>query len=247
MRCAFVLVLAASCVQPHETHPHDDGPHWAYEGHDGPAVWGGISPAFRQCAAGRQQSPIDLDLTAAAHVKLPPLELHYGPARVIEVDNGHTVEDRVPRGEYVVHRDTHYELEQFHFHHPSEHTLDGVRFPLEVHLVHRAATGHLLVIGVLVEDGAEHPALEALFHRLPRVGESVTTNVDPSGLLPDDRHYASYEGSLTTPPCTEGVRWIVLTHPIEASGRQIAQFSARYPHNNRPVMPRHGRDILVDP
>ena len=138
---------------------------------------------------------------------------------------------------------TRFELEQFHFHHPSEHTLDGAHYPLEVHFVHHGPTGALLVLGVLVTEGAPNPALRVLFDHLPHGHDATRLSIDPELLIPADRHYLTYDGSLTTPPCTEGVTWIVLATPITASAAQIQAFSALFPHNNRPVMPLHGRRL----
>jgi carbonic anhydrase len=246
-----LLTLGAAsliaCLHPgQEAHPQaHEGPHWSYEGHDGPQAWGALSPSFRSCAQGRQQSPIDVDISSAELAELPRIAVHYGTTRMIEIDNGHTIEDIVPDGRYVELGATRYALRQFHFHHPSEHTLGGEQFPLEIHLVHTSSTNARLVIGVLVREGAEHRALHALFDHLPDRHDRVQTAMDPAALLPDDHGYATYDGSLTTPPCSENVTWIVMTRPIEASSAQLAQFAARYPHNNRPVMPRNGRHVRV--
>lgn len=245
---AIALAVIGACTHPHQepAHASAHGPHWTYEGREGPSAWGALDPEFRQCANGRHQSPIDLDVAHVEHGNLPAPAFHYAATRMNEVDNGHTIENEVASGQYVELAGKRYDLVQFHFHHASEHTLDGAHFPLEIHLVHRAADGALVVIGVLVTEGAEHGALRVLFSSLPQPHEAVTTSLDPAALLPEDRHYVTYEGSLTTPPCSEGVTWIVMTTPVEASAEQIARFAARYPHNNRPTMPHNGRHVVAD-
>lgn len=250
-RLAAMLAAAASltaCVHAsHDDAPppaeHHAAPHWDYEGPAGPTAWGTLAPEYRSCAGGHRQSPIDLDIAHAEAAALPPLTVHYGATAAVEVNNGHTIQDQLPPGEWVELGGTRYQLEQFHFHHASEHTLNGAHFPLEVHLVHRSATGALLVVGVLVAEGAEHPALRVLFDRIPHDHESTRLSIDPEILLPDERRYVTYEGSLTTPPCTEGVTWVVLTSPVAASADQIQRFSALFPNNSRPVRPLEGRHV----
>ena len=219
--------------------------HWAYEGHGQPSEWGSLSSEYRSCALGHAQSPVDLDLAHLEPTGLPPLVIRYGTTHATEVNNGHTIQDSVEPGDFVQLDGIRYELEHFHFHHPSEHTLNGVHFDLEIHLVHRSASGALLVLGVLVAEGEEHPLLRVLFDHLPRGHEQQHFMIDPAALLPAKNHYIVYEGSLTTPPCTEGVTWIVLTEPLFASRDQIEAFAALFPHNNRPLMPLNGRHLRV--
>jgi carbonic anhydrase len=240
---AVVVVLGAlACGTTHDSH----APHWDY-GKDGPGAWGMLSDQYRTCATGRKQSPIDLDPAHATHADRPPLIVHYTPTTVLELDNGHTIQDQVPPGELVELAGARFELEQFHFHHPSEHTLNGRHFPLEIHLVHRGERGKLLVVGVLVAEGAENPALRMLFEHLPHGAQRVKVATDPVALLPSTLGYLTYDGSLTTPPCTEGVTWLVLATPIEASAAQIAQFSAVFPNNSRPTVPRDRPDVRAVP
>jgi carbonic anhydrase len=223
---------------------HDEGhAHWAYEGTAEPSAWGSLSPEYRRCTSGDAQSPVDLDVEHVESAALPAFVVHYGTTRTTEENNGHTIQDWVQPGDYVRLNGTRFELEQFHFHHPSEHTLNGVRFPLEVHLVHRSSSGALLALGVLVAEGQEHSLLRVLFDDLPEGHEQRKFTIDPAALLPANNHYILYEGSLTTPPCTEGVTWIVLTEPLSASPEQIHRFAALFPHNNRPLMPLNGRPL----
>lgn len=238
-----LVVWLAGCgtpaAEPKQPHPH----WWGYDKDAGPATWGMQSEHYRSCASGRKQSPIDLDPAHAEHTKLKPLTVHYVPTTVIELDNGHTVEDKAPPGEWVEVDGVRYQLDQFHFHHPSEHTLNGQHFPLEIHLVHRSERGRLLVVGVLVADGAENAALRMAFERLPHGSDSAKVSMDPAALLPTDRRYLTYDGSLTTPPCTEGVTWIVLATSITATNEQLTRFSAMFPNNSRPTMPLNQRHV----
>jgi carbonic anhydrase len=236
-----LVVLAAGCLRGAHEDAHA---HWDYEGQAGPGAWGHLSQGYRDCSSGRHQSPVDIDDLHAEHAHLPPLRVHYGLTPSTEVNNGHTIEDRVRAGDFLDFGDTRFELQQFHFHHPSEHTLNGVHLPLEIHLAHRSVDGRRLVLAVFVREGPETPVFHALFDHLPRGHEAMRLVVDPAQLLPRDRHFIEYEGSLTTPPCIEGVTWIVLTTPITAAPEQIHRFSALFPNNSRPVMPLNGRHLL---
>jgi len=222
--------------------------HWSYEGEEGPEHWGELSDEFRMCAEGKNQSPIDL--TAAVRADTPELVFEYYSTPVDEINNGHTIQQNIRPGSFlrIPDRGRNFELKQFHFHSPSEHTVGGQSFAMEMHFVHIDENGALAVVGVLVDEGEEHPILKQLWSFMPEnVGE---TNMQPIGieetnLLPPTRDYFSYGGSLTTPPCSEGVKWIVLKTPIEASAEQIAIFQKRVgPNTNRPVQPHNARLIL---
>jgi len=249
-----LVALVGGCVTSHgpgheASHgAGDEGhePHWSYEGADGPTHWGDLSASYRACATGRAQSPIDIDLSHADHAALPPLHAHYHATAATEIDNGHTIQDNVAPGDSIELGGTRYELEQLHVHQPSEHLLAGRRYPLELHLVHRAASGALLVVGVMVEEGGANPALGELIAHLPHRNAVEHLTIDPSPLLPTDRHYATYDGSLTTPPCTEGVTWVVLTSPIHASRAQLDRVARAVHDNARPVMPLAGRHVVTD-
>lgn len=257
MRIALLLAgsvglvgCARSAVDPPQVaraapvaHAHAAEPHWAYDGKEGPAAWGTLASEYRQCTIGHEQSPVAIALDSSEPSALPPLAFHYGTTAVDEVNNGHTIQEQLVAGASLELAGTRYRLEQFHFHHPSEHTLDGVHYPLEIHFVHRSESGALLVVGVMVGEGAEHQALGVLFDRLPHDHESLRLSVDTAQLLPADHRYVTYAGSLTTPPCTEGVTWVVLTKPITASAAQLQRFATLFPHNNRPVMPLEGRRV----
>jgi carbonic anhydrase len=170
------------------------------------------------------------------------------PVRV--VDTGHTMQFPLDAGGTATIEGVAYDLEQVHFHAPSERAIDGDRLPMEAHVVHRNAEGDLAVLGVLIREGAAHHAFETLFADLPPAGgeeRTVDAGLDPPALLPEDRTIYRYAGSLTTPPCTEGVTWLVFAEPIEASGEQIAAFTVHYHDNARPLQPAGSREILLDP
>ena len=255
-RLAWMPIVAASlvtgaCVSspPHEEeHPAHaaEHAHWTYEGHAGPSAWGALDDTYQACAAGRAQSPIDLSPGHAAAAPVPAVDFHYTPLQATEINNGHTIQDNLPAGGYVDLGGVRYDLAQFHFHSPSEHTLDGTHFPLEIHLVHKNAAGGLLVLGILVEQGADNPALDALFSKLPHGAVTVSVTIDPATLLPPDHHVVTYSGSLTTPPCTEGVTWRVFTTRVHADAEELHAFQTLYAHNSRPTMPLNGRIVAHD-
>jgi carbonic anhydrase len=216
------------------------GAEWRYGGDERPVQWATLDPAYATCGTGRSQSPIDL--RGAQHAPAATLKTAYRAATSTVVDNGHTIEAEAHRDAgSIMLGSTRYELLQFHSHAPSEHTLAGVHYPLELHLVHRSAGGRLAVIGVLVREGAEHGALSGVFSHLPAQDAEEESELNPADLLPADQAGYRYSGSLTTPPCTEGVRWIVLQEPIELSRDQILVFTHRYFGTNRPVHPLNGR------
>ena len=222
-------------------------PHWGYEGEHGPEHWGSLDPGFAVCSNGREQSPIDL--TGAEQEGLSEIIFEYAPSPISILNNGHTIQVDYQAGSGIVLDGTRYGLVQFHFHHRSEHTVDGADFPLEMHLVHADADGALAVVGVLVEEGGANEALAPVFRQMP--GEAgpaamVEGTVDAAALLPGRRTTWRYAGSLTTPPCSEGVSWLVMTEPVTASRGQIEAFKALFPVNNRPVQPLNGRRLVTD-
>ena len=236
---AAVLALAASApsgVAAQIRGSAEGGAHWTYSDQ---AHWDG------ECPVGTAQSPVAL--TAAAAMDLPDIVTAYAAGPGVFLNNGHTLQFTPGvAGRITIGTDI-YDLAQFHFHSPSEHTLNGRAYPAEIHFVNRNADGALAVVGVLVTEGAANPALAALLAALPsQVGEAGVTRpvVDPVLLLPTDRRYFAYSGSLTTPPCSEGVRWNVLSTPITASAEQIAAVSAALGPSNRTVQPLHGRSAL---
>ena len=222
-------------------------PHWGYEGAHGPEHWGSLDPGFAACSEGTRQSPIDL--AEAEPGDLPDIAFDYAPSAISIGNNGHTIQVDYQPGSGIVLEGTRYGLRQFHFHHPSEHTVEGGSFPLEMHLVHSAADGALAVVGVLFEEGPPNEALGPVWERLPaEPGPTavVPGMVDAAALLPQRKTTWRYAGSLTTPPCTEGVSWLVMTEPLTVSAEQVGAFTAIFPGNARPVQPRHGRRLQSD-
>lgn len=220
---------------------------WGYEGAHGPDHWGSLDPAFAACGDGREQSPIDL--AGAERHDLSEIGFDYAPSPISVLNTGHTIQVNYEPGSGIVLNGRRYELDQFHFHHRSEHTVDGGDFPLELHLVHADAGGALAVVGIFLEEGGANEALAPVFRQMP--GESgpaalVEGIVDAGALLPERRTTWRYPGSLTTPPCSEGVSWLVMTDPVTASREQIEAFRALFPVNNRPLQPLNGRRLVTD-
>jgi carbonic anhydrase len=218
--------------------------HWGYEGEESAVHWGMRSSAYMACEAGSHQSPIDISMPRPAQQQ-ERLVFHYRSGLVQALDNGHTIQVNVPTGNELHLNGRTYNLSQFHFHDPSEHHVDGRTYPMEIHLVHRDRKGHVVVIGLLVEMGSPNQSLADIWAMLPmKAGELGAEHpFNPQDLIPSDSHHFSYHGSLTTPPCTEGVQWIVLRDPISMSTQQIAQFVSIIGKNARPVQPLHGRGV----
>lgn len=223
---------------------------WDYQGKDGPAFWGRLSPAYQACSSGHEQSPIDIR-GARLNKALQPIQFHYIAGPLTLVNTGHTVEVNVDPGSYIVAGGVRYDLIEFHFHHPSEHTVKGKLSDMEIHLVHKSADGKLAVVAVrLNEDrGFPNATLAALWEHLPTVAgkaEKITDMVDAAGLLPADRGYWTYTGSLTAPPCTEGVQWFVFEQELSISREQFRAFANLYKLNSRPLQNPRGRKIEAD-
>lgn len=225
--------------------PPQHTPHWEYTGDDGPAHWSTLAPEFAACA-GRNQSPIDLDNFIEA--ELPPIAVDYKVGGHDVVNNGHTIQVNYDAGSSISIDDDTFALKQFHFHAPSENHIDGKSFPIEAHFVHADADGNLAVVALLFEQGDNNPALDKLWERLPgKEGDTqaLSPEIAAAELLPGNRDYYRYEGSLTTPPCSEGVRWLVLKQPVPASTEQIGKLIKALGHpNNRPVQPVGARVVL---
>lgn len=234
----------------HNGNEHDkgttkQGAHWDYRGSSGPEHWADISSDFHTCADGHQQSPIDIE-PPIANKKLLPINFHYREGDSLVKHNGHTVEVEVPSGSFVEIEGEHYDLKQFHFHAPSEHKVSGSPFDLEVHLVHKNAEGQLAVIGGLYVEGAANKGLAKIWQELPEPGTKVAEPIsfNPASLLPDAKTYYYYDGSLTTPPCSEHVKWFVLTKYQEISPKQVEVFNHVVAYNARPVQRLNGRKVV---
>lgn len=222
-----------------------EAPHWEYSGEAGPAHWAALSAEFSACA-GKNQSPIDL--RGFIEADLAPIAFRYEGGVADIVNNGHTVQVNAAPGSAIEVDGIAFALRQFHFHAPSENLIDGKSFPLEAHLVHADKDGNLAVVAVMFDQGDANKVLEAAWPQMPRHGgEKAVLNapVAPLDMLPADRDYFRFNGSLTTPPCSEGVRWLVMKHAVTASAEQIAQFAHVMHHpNNRPVQAVNARPVL---
>jgi len=241
MRSIAAFALLASLAPGAGTHAAD----WRYDdSSSGPANWATLSPAFAACSASNQ-SPVEL--AGGIEAELPPIGYHYlaGPSEL--VDTGHTMQLNVGEGSRIDLDGHGFALRQLHFHAPSEHRVEGRSYPLEMHLVHVDAGGGLAVVGVLFEQGAAQPWLDTLAANLPPDPDrpQALSDFDAGALLPEQRDYFRYSGSLTTPPCNEGVRWIVLKQPLSASASQLARVAAAMRHaNNRPLQELNARVVL---
>jgi carbonic anhydrase len=218
--------------------------HWSYSGLGGPQAWGKLKPEFSQCANGQRQSPIDIRDGIA--LDLDPVQFDYQPSSFSVIDNGHTVQVNVAPGNAIEVNGKRFALLQFHFHRPSEERINGRQFEMDAHLVHKDADGRMAVVAVLLERGAAQPLLQTVWNNLPlEKNEEVfaRAQIDLNHLLPADRRYYTYMGSLTTPPCSEGVLWMVMQQPVPLSAQQIDIFSRLYPMNARPIQQAAGRII----
>jgi len=242
-----------------ESHDDEHAVHWGYEAENGPDVWSSMNSEWALCTEGREQSPINL--ANAVKAQLPAVDLDRPGEGEYEVlaqtsvvdalDNGHTIQVNSKTGEKLTVGDKSYALVQFHFHAHSEHTVDGERFPMEMHFVHQSEDGALAVVGVLVEEGAPNPGIAPLWAQLAEApGTHVAVEIRAEFAEPVfpkvGTGFYHYVGSLTTPPCSEGVRWYVRRTFTTLSKEQIAEVTAVYNHNNRPVQARNDRALYLD-
>ncbi|PND40091.1 carbonate dehydratase [Paucibacter aquatile] len=218
--------------------------HWGYAGEGAPDKWAELSPEFRQCAVGTRQSPIDI--REGIRVDLEKIQFEYRPSSFAVLDNGHTIQVNVAPGNALQVMGRRFELLQFHFHRPSEERINGRQYDMVAHLVHKDAEGRLAVVAVLLERGQDQALVQTIWNNLPlEKGEALPAPglLDLNQLLPENRAYYTYMGSLTTPPCSEGVLWMVMRTPVQVSPNQIAIFSRLYPMNARPIQAGSGRLI----
>jgi carbonic anhydrase len=239
------LALLAACPLCTKGAFAAEGVHWSYEGEAGPEHWGELSAENAACSAGSQQSP--LDITGAIKADMPDIKTEWKKGGTV-LNNGHTIQVKVPpAGSKLRRGDRIYELVQYHFHAPSEHLVDGMHFPMEAHFVHKnEKNGALGVLGVFIVPGAANNTFAKLAAAFPaKAGEEAAVDdSDPSGLLPASLRYWAYEGSLTTPPCSEIVDWMVAKDPIEVAAADIKKFTALYSMNARPALTTNRRYIL---
>ncbi len=231
---------ARAAAPDHAAH----APHWDYQGELGPDQWGRMKPEFAACNLGKRQSPIDI--RGGVKVELEPIQFDYRATGFRVIDNGHTIQVNLQGGNSIEVQGKRWDLLQFHFHRPSEERIDGRQFDMVAHLVHKSGDGKLAVIAVLLDRGSAHPLVQAVWNNLPlEKGEETTpaAPMDVNQLLPADRRYFTYMGSLTTPPCSEGVLWLVMQQPVALSSEQIGIFAKLYPMNARPIQQAQGRLI----
>lgn len=219
--------------------------HWDYKGAGGPTAWGGLKPEFALCNSGQRQSPIDI--RGGLAVDLDPVRFNYQASKFAVLDNGHTVQVNLAPGNTIEVGGRRFELQQFHFHRPSEERIDGRQFEMSLHLVHKDEQGRLAVVALLFDPGPAHPVLQQVWNNLPlERNEEAPARValELADLLPTDRRYYTYMGSLTTPPCSEGVQWIVMRQPVTLTPQQLDIFARIYPMNARPLQAASGRRIM---
>lgn len=237
------LALPLSSIAQHGHAPEHS---WDYSDAHGPAHWGELNPDFGLCQNGHHQSPIDIQNPKITD--LPPIQFNYKSAPLDIIDNGHTVMINYAPGSFISVGGKRYELKQFHFHRPSEEHVNGKTYPMSAHFVHADQEGRLAVVAVLLEQGADNPVLRELWRNLPRQKDKETilknVQIDAAGLLPAERGYYTFDGSLTTPPCSEHVTWLVLRNPVSISAEEIEQFSKLYQNDARPTQPLYDRVVL---
>jgi len=226
------------------------GNHWGYTGHEGPANWGELSSDYTLCKSGKSQSPINIDSTVTAEsAGLEKIAFDYGTGISSVINNGHTIQVNFDKGSSIKIDGIKFPLIQFHFHTPSENEIDGKHFPLEGHFVHATKDGKLAVVALMFKDGAENPFLKKVWAKMPHtVGKTNPIKIsanEVNALLPKNKAYYRFNGSLTTPPCSEGVRWMVLKNYSSISKNQVEEFLHTLHHaNNRPIQPINARKVI---
>ena len=233
--------LAAGCAAAAEAH-------WGYSGATGPAKWGGLDKNFAVCKTGAAQSPVNIPDADVRKGDLPSLLFNYKPSPLRIIDNDHTIQVNYAPGSFVTVSGTRYELLRLEFHKPSEVKINGKEHDMAVHLVHKDPQGKLAVIAVFLDQGKENALIKTLWSNLPQAKDKENVveavKINAIELLPPDKGYYSFPGSLTTPPCTENVAWFVLKTPVQISAEEIARFAKLYPMNARPVQPLNERDLV---
>lgn len=221
--------------------------HWSYEGEEGPEHWGELDPAYEMCSKGKSQSPINI--SSPIEQDLANIAFHYQPSEVNILNNGHTAQVDYDAGSYLELGGVRFDLTQFHYHAPAEHEVDGKLFPAELHLVHTGADGKLAVVGLLLQEGAANAAFDAFLNHLPSEESDpidAGLKIKAADFLPSVQTTYRYSGSLTTPPCSEGVSWLVMNTPVELSSAQLSKLQNLLEANNRPVQPLNERPVAED-
>jgi carbonic anhydrase len=241
---SLALLTLSPALLVGQEHAHAS-PHWSYQGATGPQHWGDLESDYSACKAGAHQSPIDI--RAPERTSLPAIQFDYHAVPLTIVNNGHTIQIEYPSGSFITVDGHKYQLVQFHFHHPSEEKINGHGYDMVAHLVHKDAEGHLAVVAVLLTKGDANPLVQTLWDHLPKqIGqeqEVAKVQVNAADLLPKQTGYYAFEGSLTTPPCTEGVRWMVLSQPEQISPAELHTFGEMYSNNARPIQLSNNRVV----
>lgn len=241
---ALLLVLPFTFAST--TIAGDNKIHWSYHGEHGAEHWGEMA-GFETCKIGKVQSPVNINTKSVKKGTPNPIKFNYNSSQAQIINNGHTIQVNIPEGQTIEVNGKSYQLLQFHFHAPSEEGFDKKRFPMVAHLVHKSDDGQLAVVAVLMQSGAHNGIFKRIFDELPKTEheKAYLAKLNLDLILPEDREYYKFEGSLTTPPCTEGVKWHVLKKPIELSSAQIKAFQKLYPMNARPLQPLNEREIIL--
>ncbi|MDX2254973.1 MAG: carbonic anhydrase [Pseudanabaenaceae cyanobacterium bins.39] len=225
--------------------------HWGYGGSENPTQWGQLSKDFALCELGKSQSPINITNASVVAGIPSKIKFNYLPSNLEIVNNGHTIQVNYDKGSSVVIDNEKYELVQFHFHTPSEHNINGKAYAMELHLVHRSlSSGKLAVVGVMIKNGESNPLIASIWENIPPTQTTKRVRdrqINAAELLPEKKSYYSYNGSLTTPPCSEGVSWNVLTEPVTFSESQIDEFQKIYQVDARPIQPNNSRSVQLHP
>ncbi|WP_339778012.1 carbonic anhydrase family protein [uncultured Thalassospira sp.] len=243
---ASMMAIALAFTWQNTGHAEEKHAHWSYEGATGPSYWSSLDPAYQLCGTGRNQSPINLASMISS--KLAPVNFQYQTGATTITNNGHTVQITAETGSYIALNGHGFALRQMHFHAPSENQIDGKSFALEGHMVHADINNNLAVVAVMYEIGAPNAALGEIWGLLPEhAGETTTApaSFKWSSILTDNHDYYRFNGSLTTPPCDEGVTWLVLKQPQTISAEQLTAFThTQHGDNNRPVQQIFARPVL---
>ncbi len=243
---AAALAAKTTDAQAPMSAEHGDA-HWAYDGAHGPLAWADLKPEFATCGSGKQQSPIHIDESQTLRGPAEAIAFDYGTSSASVVNNGHTIQIDMAGDNGMTVRGTRYQLLQIHFHHPAEERINHRGFAMVAHLMHKDYLGRRAVVAVLLEPGAANAVIHNFWTYMPLgAGDRVMMprgSVDLRGLLPKDQRYYQFMGSLTTPPCTEDVLWMILKEPVTLSQAQMRLFAQQFPNNARPVQPTNGRVV----
>jgi carbonic anhydrase len=243
------MVLTTGCTsnEKNESHKKQHTAHWGYSGEYLPSKWGSIKEEFAMCSKGKMQTPINI--IATLDTNITALDFDYKTSSTNVINNGHTVQVNIISGSSVVIDGEEFELKQFHFHTPSENNINGYQYQLEAHFVHATKNGDLAVVAVMFEEGEENPILAKIWSKFP-LDENKKTSIkltydDIKQIMPTNKEYYKFMGSLTTPPCSENVKWNVFKTPMTISKQQVKQFFDIFGHsNNRPLQDTNKREIL---